>query len=121
MKGQLLGKREGYYKIDLVKLDPSTGETSYYDVIRNFHYRVIVNNVANEGYATAEEAARNPAGNNLFASVELADYPSVSDGTNTLDVELLGATFVSPSTFYHQGILYRRDWACTVSPILEFK
>lgn len=99
MKGQLRGKREGYYKIDLVKLDPSTGETSYYDVIRNFHYRVIVNNVANEGYATAEEAARNPAGNNLFASVELADYPSVSDGTNTLDVELLGATFVSPSTF----------------------
>lgn len=99
MKGQLQGKREGYYKIDLVKLDPSTGETSYYDVIRNFHYRVIVNNVANEGYATAEEAARNPAGNNLFASVELADYPSVSDGTNTLDVELLGATFVSPSTF----------------------
>lgn len=99
MKGQLRGKREGYYKIDLVKLDPSTGETSYYDVIRNFHYRVIVNNVANEGYATAEEAVRNPAGNNLFASVELADYPSVSDGTNTLDVELLGATFVSPSTF----------------------
>lgn len=99
MKGQLRGKREGYYKIDLVKVDPSTGETSYYDVIRNFHYRVIVNNVANEGYATAEEAARNPAGNNLFASVELADYPSVSDGTNTLDVELLGATFVSPSTF----------------------
>lgn len=100
MKGQLQGKREGYYKIDLVKLDPSTGETSYYDVIRNFHYRVIVNNVANEGYATAEEAARNPAGNNLFASVELADYPSVSDGTNTLDVELLGATFVyAPSTF----------------------
>lgn len=100
MKGQLQGKREGYYKIDLVKLNPATGETSYYDIIRNYHYRVIVNGVANEGYATAEEAARNPAGNNLFASVELADYPSVSDGSNTLDVELLGATFVSaPSTF----------------------
>lgn len=100
MKGQLQGKREGYYKIDLVKLNPATGETTYYDIIRNYHYRVIVNGVANEGYATAEEAARNPAGNNLFASVELADYPSVSDGSNTLDVELLGATFVSaPSTF----------------------
>lgn len=100
MKGQLQGKREGYYKIDLVKLNSETGETSYYDIIRNYHYRVIVNGVANEGYATAEEAARNPAGNNIFASIELADFPSVSDGMNTLEVDNLSATLVSaPSTF----------------------
>lgn len=111
MKGKLQGKREGYYKIDLVKLNPATGETSYYDIIRNCHYRVVVNNVANEGYATAEEAARNPAGNNIFASIELADFPSVSDGMNTLKVDNLSATLVfAPSTFttkvFYTGGIY---------------
>lgn len=112
MKGQLQGKREGYYKIDLVKVDigddqnPGTGVTYFYNVVRNYHYRVTVSHVANEGYATAAEAARNPAGNNLFASVELADFPSVSDGKNTLDVEKLGGTFVSAPAEFTTQVLY---------------
>ncbi|MDD7438087.1 MAG: hypothetical protein PUK66_04510 [Bacteroidales bacterium] len=111
MKGQLQGKREGYYKIDLVKLNPATGETSSYNVVRNYHYRIVVSHVANEGYLTPEEAARNPAGNNIFASIELADFPSVSDGMNTLEVDNLSATFVfAPSTFttkvFYTGGIY---------------
>lgn len=106
MKGQLDGKRVGYYKLDLVKVDPKTGETSYYDIIRNYHYRIVVSHVANEGYERLEDAVRNPAGNNLFASVELADYSSVSDGSNTLDVENLDVTYVTAPTTYSSRVLY---------------
>lgn len=90
----------GYYKIDLTKFDNVTGITSLREIVRNYHYRITVKSILNKGYASIKDAANNPAGNNLFASVELADYPSVSDGKSVLEVDKLGGTYVlAPATF----------------------
>lgn len=96
IKGKKRGKSEGYYKIDL-KRDPITGEL--YDIIRNMSYHVLISSVINEGYSTLQEAAENPAGNNLLASVELSDILSISDGENTLHMDKLGGVYVKPGKF----------------------
>lgn len=88
-----------YYKIEMKKFNETTGVSSRYDIVRNYHYHVKVNAVNNKGYATEEEAVTKPAGNNIFASTELEDYPSVSDGTHTLTVNPLGQIFVKNGEF----------------------
>lgn len=111
MQGKYNGSAtSSYYKIDLKYLVESTGVASLYEIVRNTHYIITVTEVLNKGYATRKEAVNNPAGNNIFASLEYADYPSVSDGTSSLEVEKLGGTFVVlPNTFttnvkYTEGI-----------------
>ncbi|KGN99576.1 hypothetical protein HR11_04895 [Porphyromonas macacae] len=96
---------ESYYKIDLKKVstDPK-GVTTLYDIVRNCHYRIKINAVNSRGYSSPEKAAKEPAGNNLFASVNLAEFPAISDGTHKLSVSSLGGTFVGiksgfPKTF----------------------
>lgn len=96
IKGQKKGKPVGFYKVDL-KRDLITGDI--YDVIRNTSYRILISSVITEGYATLQEAAENPAGNNLLASIELSEFLSITDGENTLDVDKLGGVFVNPGTF----------------------
>lgn len=59
--------------------------------------------------STAKEAAERPASNNLFASIELADFPSVSDGESVLKVNKLGGFITTPqefrtSVYYTHGI-----------------
>lgn len=112
----------GYYKIDLTNFDVSTGVTTLREIVRNYHYRINVSGIMNKGYATPSLAANNPAGNNLFASVEIKDFPSVSDGTSVLEVDKLGGTFVlAPSkfttdVFYTQGIsnvTYYPSWSAS--------
>lgn len=106
LKGKLQGYNPGYYKIDLKKFDESTGITSLYDLVRNYWYQVNIQSVLNGGYATAAEAAANPAGNNLFASLEMESYPSVSDGKNTLSIETMEAVFVKTPAKYQSEIYY---------------
>ncbi|SUB78675.1 Uncharacterised protein [Porphyromonas macacae] len=96
---------ESYYKIDLKKVstDPK-GVTTLYDIVRNCHYRIKINAVNSRGYSSPEKAAKEPAGNNLFASVNLSEFPAISDGTHKLSVSSLGGTFVGikpgfPKTF----------------------
>ena len=95
-------ERAGYYKIDL-KEDVTVGGnyvgSDPYDIVRNHLYKVTVTNVANKGYETLQQALDAPAGNNIFASVELQDYPQISDGKYKLDVGKTEVILTKPSTF----------------------
>lgn len=97
-----------YYKIDLKKLDTNTGEVRLYNIIRNRKYIVTLEEVKNKGYATPNEAIENAAGNNLFASVELEGSPSVSDGTDILEVYKLGETYVVAPDVFSTGVMYTK-------------
>ncbi len=94
-------ERAGYYKIDL-KEDVTVGGnyvgSDPYDIVRNHLYKVTVTNVANKGYETLQQALDAPAGNNIFASVELQDYPQISDGKYKLDVGKTEVILTKPST-----------------------
>lgn len=95
-------ERPGYYKIDL-KEDVEVGGnyvgSDPYDIVRNHVYKVKVLSVANKGYETLQQALDAPAGNNIFASVELQDYPQISDGKYKLDVGKTEVIITKPSTY----------------------
>lgn len=106
--------RPGYYKIDL-KYDVEDEDQHFigsepYDVVRNYEYTVKVSSVATDGYDTYEQAAHSPAGNNLFSSVELQDFPEVTDGKYKLNVTNTEAIIVEPKTF-HTEVFYTGDQA----------
>lgn len=106
--------RPGYYKIDL-KHDLEDESNNFigsepYDVVRNYEYMVKVSSVATDGYATYNQAALSPAGNNLFSSVELQDFPEVTDGKYKLNVTNTEAIIIEPRTFQSQ-IFYTGDQA----------
>lgn len=97
------GKRHGYYKID-IKKEVVDDDGNYigsvpFNILRNWHFTITVNKVSTDGYPTYDEAVRNPAGNNIFASVELEDYPQVSDGDFMLSVDQPDIVRVSPGSF----------------------
>lgn len=103
-------ERAGYYKIDLKK-DLFYGQdymgSESYDIIRNHLYKVTVNSVINKGYNTMEQALAAPAGNNIFASVELQDFAQVSDKNYTLNVGATEVILTKPSV-YTTNFVYRR-------------
>ena len=106
--------RPGYYKIDL-KHDLEDESNNFigsepYDVVRNYEYTVKVSSVATDGYTTYNQAALSPAGNNLFSSVELQDFPEVTDGKYKLNVTNTEAIIIEPRTFQSQ-IFYTGDQA----------
>ena len=115
-----------YYKLDLVD-SGNAGEV--YDVYRNVHYQFVVEAVEFEGYSTAAAAAAAPASNNVFASLELQDYPSISDGTSSLQVVKLEEIITQPLTNFQTNILFipnlsnptvAAPGAVTVTPIQPF-
>ena len=75
-----------YYKLDFVHSN-NLGEVL--DIIRNTHYHFELKTIDTEGYADPTNAAVAPAGNNIFASLELQPYPSISDGVSMLRVSQL--------------------------------
>lgn len=106
----LYGKRNSdtdysYYKVDLVQnIYADEAKTTFigtqrFDLIRNYNYIINIVSAKGKGYSTYEEAVRNPAGNNLFASVELQNYADVSDGEHTLIVENTNAIMTLPGNF----------------------
>lgn len=108
LKGKLKSAAsESYFKLDVMK-DQSSG--TLHDIVRNRIYRFTIQSVAatSTGYATPEEAAINPASNNLMGSVELEEYPSISDGVGYLKVAKLAEVFIKPGVFETQ-IDYFRD------------
>ena len=80
-----------YYKIDIA----DKKSTVLLDIERNYHYIIQINDVAMAGYPTLKEAVDNPASNNINAAVQVAEYTSVSDGTNILQIEKAVFTFVT--------------------------
>ncbi|WP_025002385.1 hypothetical protein [Prevotella dentasini] len=83
--------------------------TQRIDLIRNYNYIVNIISSKGKGYPTYDEAVRNPASNNLFASVELQDYADISDGEYTLIVDNTNAIMTLPGSFTSPIKFYGKD------------
>ena len=73
-----------YYKVDIIyktEYEDGVGIASFYNILRNFNYQVVVKGVSFEGYNSAKIAAEMPATNNISASVQAEGANNVSDGS----------------------------------------
>lgn len=86
IKGRYNSGEETYYKVDLGWKEDVTGLFHYYDIIRNFEYRVNINSVTANGRKTAQEAALGAAFNNFSAAVETQNMLNISDGKDLMFV-----------------------------------
>ena len=89
----------GYYKVDLVYKDEEAHILKYYNIIRNFEYAVTIDNVEAPG-TTKDKAMKEPARNNLSASVATKNLLNISDGTGRLFVSFTDTTLVNTDKVY---------------------
>lgn len=95
VRGKYSGSQtETYYKVAIY--DEACG---IHDILRNIEYVVNITNVAGAGYATAIEAARSVAGNNISVSLDTKNLLNISDGTQRLYVEYTAKRVVSTDPF----------------------
>ena len=80
--------KTGYYKVDLIYDDPAneTAGHIFYNFLRNFEYKVTINEVTGYGHDTFDEAVASAASNNLSASTTTANLTRISDGEQKLEV-----------------------------------
>ncbi len=98
VKGSYKGNAATYYKVDFVQA-ADAGMMTYYNIIRNFVYKVTIKSCSADGYATAAEAAAAPASNNFVSSVVTQDIVNISDGTSRLNVSYTDTTVVNANAF----------------------
>lgn len=102
VKGRYNGEdsedKDTYFKVDLIRYSQH-GRTEYYNILRNFTYKVNINSCTDDGYATAAEAAAQPASNNFVSSVVTQDVINISDGEARLYVSTTDTTVVSSEPF----------------------
>lgn len=78
-----------YYKLDILRTNPTTGTDEYYKILRNFSYNLTITSVAENavGYDSPEEAASaEVANNNLSVSAGLEDLTNIAYGKERLFV-----------------------------------
>lgn len=97
IKGTYKGKT-GYYKVDFMSPDNEYNNGNY-EILRNLHYIVNINNVKGPGYDSPSEAASAAAGNNISASFDIQDLLNISDGTSRLFVDQTVKHVVTESAF----------------------
>lgn len=93
VKGQWNGT-DTYYKIDLIR-EVEGSAVTYFHILRNFHYKIVIRSVEGAGADTPEEAAAGAASNNIFASVELQHLTNIGDGEARLFVNYTSKTLIS--------------------------
>lgn len=98
VKGKWNGNPESYFKIDLVK-SSLHGLTEFYNLLRNFTYKVNILSCTDNGYSSAADAAAQPASNNFVASVVTQDILNISDGRARLYVSTTDTTIVTTDPF----------------------
>ncbi len=100
---------EYWYKLDLVydvdaEGDMVTSEEQeavrkqYYNILRNFHYQISIDDVSGPGYGSPEAAANHAASNNLSGSIDIRDLTNISDAVNRLFVSYTDITLVDNGT-----------------------
>lgn len=91
-----------YYKIDLGKRRGDTyGKFEFYDLIRNFDYRINITGADADGYSTPEAAKAGSVFNNIIASVETQNLTSLSYGGETIKVNK--TSYVFSANNYKEG------------------
>ena len=113
VKGAYGSNPESYYKIDFTNKED---EGLLYNFVRNHIYTVTIKKVETQGFSSEEEAASNPAINNIYTSIELKEYPIISDGKSVLEVDKISEVFVEQGIFETQ-IKYYPD---ITSPITDY-
>lgn len=95
VKGKWKGAdTDTYYKIDLIR-EVEGSAVTYFHILRNFHYKIVIKSVEGAGAKTPEEAAAGAASNNIFASVELQHLTNIGDGEARLFVNYTSKTLIS--------------------------
>ena len=93
VKGQFGNEGTSYYKIDLTYKNGNV--TEYFEILRNFSYNIVINNVESSGAASPELAATMTGShNNLSASIETQSLLNISDGASRLFVNYTEYVFV---------------------------
>lgn len=106
VKGKYAADQEDtYYKIDII----NDGEEELYDITRNYHYIIDIQEVVTSGHQTLQEAINSPASNNLLYSVLLEDYAAISDGRAALRVETTTKTLVESDKEFTISFSYIPD------------
>ena len=93
VKGQWNGT-DTYYKIDLIR-EVEGSAVTYFHILRNFHYKIVIRSVEGAGADTPQKAAAGAASNNIFASVELQHLTNIGDGEARLFVNYTSKTLIS--------------------------
>ena len=93
VKGQWNGT-DTYYKIDLIR-EVEGSAVTYFHILRNFHYKIVIKSVEGAGADTPQKAAAGAASNNIFASVELQHLTNIGDGEARLFVNYTSKTLIS--------------------------
>lgn len=104
LRGRRNGGAPSYYKVDMGKQDEQSdfGEFVYYNMLRNFDYHIIINEVTAEGYPSAEEAMNGMVYNNISASVETRSLLTISEGSQTISVNKTSHVFTMNT--YQSGL-----------------
>lgn len=74
---------ETYYKIDLGRTD-ANGIFEHYNLLRNFHYQIKINEVTAAGYTDAQSALNGVVYNNISFDVLTAKMLNISNGKDML-------------------------------------
>lgn len=96
IKGHREGEADSYYKLDIGKND-GNGIFRYYNILRNYKYNIVLNNVAAKGYASIEEAVKGVVYNNFSFDIELNSMLNISDGEEIVYVNFTTAVLTDPS------------------------
>lgn len=81
------GAKEGFYKVDLIYNDGSEGASNiFYNILRNYEYKVTINEVTGYGHTSFNEAVASAASNNLSSSTVTANLTRISDGEQMIEV-----------------------------------
>lgn len=94
-----------YYKIDAI----DEGGETLFDITRNYHYIIDIQEISGPGKSTLQEAVNSPASNNLLYSVLLEDYAAISDGNSALKVEMTSKTLVQGNEEFGISFSYVPD------------
>lgn len=80
-------KTDCFYKVDIGNPDPENHDLFQpYNIIRNIHYKVKINQVNAKGALSVSAAIDHPPYNNLSTATETESMRNISDGTNMLIV-----------------------------------
>lgn len=86
VKGSYKGT-SGFYKVDLIYNKGDDGASNiFYNILRNFEYKVTINEVTGYGHTNFDEAVASAASNNLSSSTVTANLSRISDGEQMLEV-----------------------------------
>lgn len=100
--GGTTATQPSYYKIDICENNAS----ELLDIQRNYRYKIEIVSVLDRGYDNPEDAMANFASNNIVASVEVSEFPAISDGYSVLTVENTSFTYTEAGMPFSIGYSY---------------